>query len=82
MNTTTSDILSPGLLGTTLAKCSALPWSVEQHLNGEPFILDAKGYVVTQVFGTIQYGGKGYIKLNRNHAYLICAAVNALRPQP
>lgn len=51
-----------------------------QYPNGEPFIQDADGYLVTQVAGAACYGNGSYINRNRAHAELICAAVNALVP--
>lgn len=72
MNTINSDISS------ILHKCGKRPWSVKEYPNGEPFIQDADGYPITQVAWSILYGNGNYINRNRDHAELICAAVNAL----
>ena len=57
------------------------PWRVRQYPNGEPWIEDADGYVVTQVVSSIRYfKGDQYDVRNREHAEAICAAVNAMFP--
>jgi hypothetical protein len=63
-----------------LTRCRKLPWRIQENPTGPPFIIDADGNTVTQLHGTVTYELDGkYSNKNREHAELICYAVNNLK---